>query len=82
MYSIFGALDPEERLPRELVREARRHRYFSVKWLEVGAFLYIPALILLIVALSTLNIPMLIAFGVAGVALVGCFVYAMIGEWR
>jgi alkylation response protein AidB-like acyl-CoA dehydrogenase len=82
MNSIFGALDPDERLPRELVREAKRHRYFSVKWLEVAGFLYIPALMLLIIGLGSLNIPLLIAFGVAGVALVGCFVYAMIGEWR
>jgi hypothetical protein len=48
----------------------------------VAGFLYIPALMLLIIGLGSLNIPLLIAFGVAGAALVGCFVYAMIGEWR
>lgn len=82
MYSIFGALDPNERLPREMVREAKRHRFFSVKWLEIGAFLYIPALILLVVVLASFNVPLGLAFVAAGVGLVACFVYAMIGKWR
>ncbi len=29
MYSIFHALDPNERLPRELILEARRYRWVS-----------------------------------------------------
>ena len=82
MLSIFSALDPDERLPRELVREGKRHRYFSVKWMEVAAFLYIPAVIVVIIALASANIPLLIGFGIAGVLLVGFFVYAIIGEWR
>ena len=82
MLSIFSALDPDERLPRELLREGKRHRYFSVKWMEVAAYLYIPLLIILVIALASANIPLLIGFGVAGVLLVGFFVYAMIGEWR
>ncbi len=82
MLSIFGALDPNERLPRELVREGKRHRYFSVKWMEVAAFLYIPAVIVVVIALASANIPLLIGFGIAGLLLVGFFVYAIIGEWR
>ncbi len=82
MLSIFSALDPNERLPRELVREGKRHRYFSVKWMEVAAFLYIPAVIVVVIALASANIPLLIGFGIAGLLLVGFFVYAIIGEWR
>ena len=82
MLSIFGALDPDERLPSEMMREAKRQRYFSVKWLEIGAFLYIPALMLLVLVLAAFHAPLWIAFGAAAVVLVACLVYAMIGEWR
>jgi hypothetical protein len=82
MYSIFGALDPDERLPGELLKEGKRHRYFSVKWLEVSAYLYLPALILALIVMFSMNINPVIAFGVAGALLAGFLVYAMIGEWR
>ena len=82
MYSIFADLDPEEPLPRELVREAKRHRYFSIKRMEIAAFLYIPALLLAIFAMGSMNLDPTLAFGVAGVLLLAFLVYAMIGEWR
>jgi hypothetical protein len=77
MYSIFRPLDPDERLPRELVLEGRRYRWFEKRrlfWL-VGT-LYLPALMLTVVVLASLKVSMLIAFGVAGIALLGIFVYA------
>ena len=82
MYSIFGKLDPDEPLPREMLREAGRHRYFSVKRMEIAAFLYIPAMLLVVTFALSINLGPLIAWGAAGVLLVGFFVYAMIGEWR
>jgi Flp pilus assembly protein TadB len=77
MYSIFRPLDPDERLPRELVLEGRRYRWFDKRrlfWL-VGIF-YLPALMLAIVVLASLKVSMLVAFGVAGIVLLGIFVYA------
>ena len=82
MYSIFGALDPDERLPREYVKEARRHRYFSIKRMEIAAYLYLPAVLLVVVGLGSLHVSVGIAFAVAGALLAGFFVYAIMGEWR
>ena len=82
MHSIFRPLNPEEPLTRELVREAKRQRYFSVKRMEIAAFLYLPALMVTVLAVSSLHGSPLVAFASAGVLLVAFFVYAMIGEWR
>jgi hypothetical protein len=82
MYSIFGRLDPEEPLPRELVAEANRQRYLNVKPMEVAAYLYLPALALALIVMLWMNVNTLVAFGVAGVLLAGFLVYAMIGEYR
>ena len=82
MHSIFGPLNPDEPLTREMVREAKRQRYFSVKRMEVAGFLYLPALMVTVLAVSALHAGPLVGFAAAGVLLVAFFVYAMIGEWR
>ena len=82
MYSIFPPLNPDEPLTREMVRDAKRQRYFSVKRMEIAAFLYLPALILVVLAVASLHLSALVAFAAAGVVLAGFFVYAMIGEWK
>jgi len=82
MYSIFPPLDPGEPLTRELVREAKRQRYFSVKRMEIAAYLYLPALMVTVLAVSSLGVSPLIGFAAAGVLFVAFFIYAMIGEWR
>ncbi len=78
MYSIFHPLDPNERLPRELMLEGRRHRLFEIRslltWVGV---LYLPVLILTVVVLGSLNINAVIAGGVAGLALLGVYVYVL-----
>ena len=74
MYSIFHPLDPNERLPRELILEGRRHRLLDIRHLEVAAALYLPALIAVIVALGAVQLNPVIAFIVAGVLLAGFFV--------
>ena len=83
MYSIFHALDPNERLPRELVLEGRRQARFEWQrvFTIVGA-LYLPALMLLIVVLGSLNVSALVAFGIAGVALVGVYVSVVYARSR
>ncbi len=78
MYSIFHPLDPNERLPRELMLEGRRHRLFEIRslltWVGV---LYLPLLILTFVVLGSLNINATIAVGIVGLALVGVYVYVL-----
>ncbi len=78
MYSIFHPLDPNERLPRELMLEGRRHRLFEIRplltWVGV---LYLPVLLLTVVVLGSLNINVVVAFGVAGLALLGVYVYVL-----
>ena len=76
MYSIFHPLDPNERLPRELILEGRRHRLLEIRTLLgwVGA-LYLPAVLLVVVILGSLNVNAVIAFGIAGLALIGVYVY-------
>jgi len=76
MYSIFRPLDPNERLPRELIFEGRRYRWLEKRavltWVGV---LYLPAVMLTVVVLGSLNVGALIAFGTAGLALLGVYIY-------
>lgn len=76
MYSIFHPLDPNERLPRELIIEGRRHRFLEKRalltWVGV---LYLPMLMLTVVVLGSFNVGGLVAFGIAGVALLAVYVY-------
>ena len=76
MYSIFHPLDPNERLPRELILESRRYRFLERRTLFawVGV-LYLPALMLTVVVLGSFNLGALIAFGVAGLGLAAVYVY-------
>jgi hypothetical protein len=75
MYSIFHPLDPNERLPRELILEGRRHRLMDVKHLELAGALYLPALIAAIIALSAIHLSPVVAFIVAGILLAAFFVF-------
>ncbi len=78
MYSIFHPLDPNERLPRELMLEGRPHRLFEIQslltWVGV---LYLPVLLLTVVVMGSLNINVVVAFGVAGLGLLGVYVYVL-----
>ena len=78
MYSIFHPLDPNERLPRELIVEGRRYRFLDAgALLTVVGVLYLPALMLAVVVLGSLQVGMLVAFGIAGLALLGVYLYAI-----
>ena len=82
MYSIFPPLDGDEPLTREMIREAKRQRYFSVKRMEIAAYLYLPALMVIVLVVASMHVSALIGFAAAGVVLAAFFVYAMIGEWK
>jgi hypothetical protein len=76
MYSIFHPLDPNERLPRELMLEGRRHRLFEIgSLLTWVGFLYLPALILVVVILGSFNVA--VAVAIAGAGLVAVYAYVV-----
>ena len=77
MYTIFHPLDPNERLPRELILEGRRHRLMDIRRLEVAGALYLPVLIAGIVALGALHLNLVIAFILAGLLLAAFFVFVV-----
>jgi len=77
MYSIFHPLDVNERLPRELLLEGKRYRWLEMRHLQIVGFLYLPALILAVVVLGSASLNLLLAFAVAGVALLGIFLYVL-----
>jgi hypothetical protein len=78
MYSIFHPLDPDERLPRELILEGRRQSWFDGRRrLWVTAFIYLPFLLSGVIVLASFGIQPLVAFGVAGLAFVAIFVFVV-----
>jgi hypothetical protein len=50
MYSIFAPLDANERLPRELIMEGKRHR--TVGGRELAVALWLPAVFLILTIAS------------------------------
>ena len=81
MYSIFHPLDPNERLPRELLIEGRRYR-----WLDMGTLftligvLYLPVLMLMVVVLGSFNVNPMVAFAAAGIALVAVYGFVVVAR--
>ena len=83
MYSIFHPLDPNERLPREMILEGRRYRVLERGTLfAIVGVMYLPALMLTVLVLGSLNVNVLLAFGVAGLALAGVWVYTASARLR
>src|SRR5260370_24203183 len=82
MYSIFARLDPNERLPRELILEGKRHRRIGMRWIELGAVFYLPALMLAVVLLGSAGLNPAIPFAVAGVVVLGVLFLAACGAYR
>ena len=80
MYSIFHPLDVDERLPRELLLEGRRYRFFELRHLELFGFLYLPGLIFTVVVVGTFN--MALAFAIGGLMLLGVFAFALSARYR
>ena len=81
MYSIFHPLDPNERLPRELILEARRYRSFERRGLLfAAAFLYLPALVLAVLFLASLGVQAGIALVIAGVLFTAALVWFAVSK--
>ncbi len=82
MYSIFQPLDADEPLPREKLVEGRRHKMGEVHRLEVAGAFYIPALFMVVYVTGSAGVQPLVAFGIAGLLLVGFFVWVVSGKYR
>jgi hypothetical protein len=88
MYSIFAPLDPNERLPRELLREAPPPlglsllppRYRALGRKEIAAAISLPALFLLLGAAGAARLDALETFGLAALILVGLVAFATSGR--
>ena len=65
MYSIFHPLDPEERLPRELLLEGRRYK--AVGRPELAGALWLPALWLVLAFTGSLEGNALVLLGMVAV---------------
>jgi hypothetical protein len=82
MYTIFHPLDVDERLPRELIFEGRRHRFLGLHFMELLGFVYLPALALGLWVMTSIGIKPLVAFGLAGAVFLGLFVYVLAARYR
>jgi hypothetical protein len=82
MYSIFHPLDTQERLPRELLLEGKRHRRFDIRRLELAGALYLPALMVALIVMGSMKINPVLAFAVAGLMLAGFFGYVVSAKYR
>ena len=78
MYSIFAPLDANERLPRELILEAKRHRSLGRR--ELAGALWLPALFLIIALISWARVSSLEAFGVVGLLYAGFWAFVLFGD--
>ncbi|MGH7761126.1 MAG: hypothetical protein ACREOY_06885 [Candidatus Dormibacteraceae bacterium] len=78
MYAIFAPLDAEERLPRELILEARRHKTLGRR--ELAGALWLPALFGIIALISWAHARPLEAFAVVGLLYGGFWAFILFGD--
>lgn len=78
MYSIFAPLDPDERLPRELLLEGRRRR--TVGRRELAGILWLPALCVILFLSAWVNLNTLASLAMVGAAFGGLFAFAVSGD--
>ncbi|HXN79226.1 MAG TPA: hypothetical protein VN965_10675 [Candidatus Dormibacteraeota bacterium] len=75
MYSIFAPLDANERLPRELILEAKRHKTLGRR--ELAGALWLPALFLIIAMISWAHVSSQEAFGLIGLLYAGFWAFIL-----
>jgi hypothetical protein len=78
MYSIFAPLDANERLPRELVLEARRHKTLGRR--ELAGALWLPALFLIVALVAWARVNALAAFSAIALLYAGFWAFVLFGE--
>ena len=78
LYEIFAPLDPDERLPRELLIEQRRFR--SVGRREVAGLLWLPSLLVCLSVLSWMGAGGPAAVGLAAALFAALWWFAQSGR--
>ena len=78
MYSIFAPLDADERLPRELILEARRHKTLGRR--ELAGALWLPALFLIMALISWARFSALEAFALVSLLCGGFWAFILFGD--
>ena len=67
-----------ERLPRELILEAKRHKTLGRR--ELAGALWLPALFMIIGLISWARVSPLAAFGLVGLLYAGFWAFALFGD--
>jgi hypothetical protein len=78
MYLIFAPLDANERLPRELILEGRRHK--TVGRRELAGALWLPALLLILALVAWARADALTAFSLIAFLYAGFWAFVLFGE--
>jgi hypothetical protein len=78
MYLIFAPLDANERLPRELILEGRRHK--TVGRRELAGALWLPALLLILALVAWARADALAAFSLIAFLYAGFWAFVLFGE--
>lgn len=80
MYAIFAPLDPDERLPRELILEGKRHKMLGRR--ELAGALWLPALFLILFLAGWGKFDAAAAVAVIAAAFAGLWAFILFGERR
>lgn len=75
MYTIFRPLDADERLPRELLMDAKRQR--AVGRREVAGLLWLPALLVTLTLAAWINLDGFWTLGMIGLLFLGFCAFAV-----
>ena len=78
METIFAPLDPNEALPRELLKDARRYKTLGRR--ELAGALWLPALVAVLFLAAWSSVGTTMALGAVGLLLLGFVVFAVSGE--
>ena len=78
MYSIFAPLDANERLPRELILEGRRHRTLGRR--ELAGALWLPALFLIVALVAWAHVSALDALAAVTLMYGGFWTFVLLGD--
>jgi hypothetical protein len=78
MYSIFAPLDADERLPRELILEQKRHRTLG-RW-ELAGALWLPTVFLALLMVGWAKVDAVAALAVIGLVFCGFWAFILFGE--
>src|ERR1700716_1139364 len=78
MYSIFAPLDANERLPRELIMEGRRHKTLGSR--ELAGALWLAALFLICALISWARVNALAALTLIALLYGGFWAFVLFGD--